>query len=417
MTIAYEPVWAIGTGRSATPEIAQDTHAFIRGALAERYGEECAAAVRILYGGSVKPDNAGALLAQPDVDGALVGGASLDPQSLRGDRARRARRTDAAHRSRSSSSTASAARPTGPGNAVALARTPVFDALWERSPHTTLIAAGRAVGLPDGQMGNSEVGHLNIGAGRDRRAGSRAHRRRRGRRHAGRRTPRCRPAFAAAAAGRGVLHVAGLVSDGGVHSHVDHLRAIVRGALAAGVPRVAVHAFTDGRDVSPHQAAGLLGRLERGVGGHGRGRSRPSSGATTRWIATTAPSAPSWRARRWWTGWGSAPSRRPRRSRRATREGLTDEFITPIVLGDTGLRIARGDPARVLQLPPRPRAPDLPRAAADARPAGDDDALRRDAGRARRLRRRAAARARWPTRWRLPACASCTSPRPRSTRT
>jgi triosephosphate isomerase len=82
VTIAYEPVWAIGTGRSATPEIAQDTHAFIRGTLSERYGEECAAAVRILYGGSVKPDNAGALLAQPDVDGALVGGASLDPQAF-----------------------------------------------------------------------------------------------------------------------------------------------------------------------------------------------------------------------------------------------------------------------------------------------------------------------------------------------
>jgi triosephosphate isomerase len=82
VTIAYEPVWAIGTGRTATPEIAQDTHAFVRGALAARHGEEAAAAIRILYGGSVKPDNAGALLAQPDVDGALVGGASLDPQSF-----------------------------------------------------------------------------------------------------------------------------------------------------------------------------------------------------------------------------------------------------------------------------------------------------------------------------------------------
>jgi triosephosphate isomerase (TIM) len=82
VTIAYEPVWAIGTGRSATPEIAQDTHAFIRSVLAERYGEECAAAVRILYGGSVKPDNAAGLLSQPDVDGALVGGACLDPHTF-----------------------------------------------------------------------------------------------------------------------------------------------------------------------------------------------------------------------------------------------------------------------------------------------------------------------------------------------
>ena len=82
VTLAYEPVWAIGTGRSATPEMAQETHAFIRGAIAKSYGEECAAAIRILYGGSVKPDNAGSLLAQPDVDGALVGGASLDPRGF-----------------------------------------------------------------------------------------------------------------------------------------------------------------------------------------------------------------------------------------------------------------------------------------------------------------------------------------------
>jgi triosephosphate isomerase len=82
VTIAYEPVWAIGTGRSATPAIAQETHAFIRGALSQCYGEECAAAVRILYGGSVKADNAAALLEGADVDGALVGGASLDPHAF-----------------------------------------------------------------------------------------------------------------------------------------------------------------------------------------------------------------------------------------------------------------------------------------------------------------------------------------------
>jgi len=77
LVVAYEPVWAIGTGRSATPEIAQETHAFIRGELTERYGEECAAAVRILYGGSVKPSNAAELMAVKNVNGALVGGASL----------------------------------------------------------------------------------------------------------------------------------------------------------------------------------------------------------------------------------------------------------------------------------------------------------------------------------------------------
>ncbi len=80
--IAYEPVWAIGTGRTATPEQAQEAHAFVRRVLADLYSEETANKVRIQYGGSVKPDNAKALLSQPDVDGALVGGASLDGRSF-----------------------------------------------------------------------------------------------------------------------------------------------------------------------------------------------------------------------------------------------------------------------------------------------------------------------------------------------
>jgi triosephosphate isomerase len=77
LTVAYEPVWAIGTGRTATPQQAEEVHAFIRGRLAEKLGSEGADKVRIQYGGSVKPDNAAALLTQPNIDGALVGGASL----------------------------------------------------------------------------------------------------------------------------------------------------------------------------------------------------------------------------------------------------------------------------------------------------------------------------------------------------
>src|SRR5207253_11449503 len=75
--IAYEPVWTIGTGRTATPRQAQDAHAFIRSQLAEGWGAEVASRVRIQYGGSVKPTNAAELMKQPDIDGALVGGASL----------------------------------------------------------------------------------------------------------------------------------------------------------------------------------------------------------------------------------------------------------------------------------------------------------------------------------------------------
>lgn len=81
VTVAYEPVWAIGTGRTATPEQAGEMHAYIRGRLAESLGMEVAEATRILYGGSVKPDNAAPLLAHPHIDGALVGGASLDAAS------------------------------------------------------------------------------------------------------------------------------------------------------------------------------------------------------------------------------------------------------------------------------------------------------------------------------------------------
>jgi triosephosphate isomerase len=81
LVVAYEPVWAIGTGRTATPALAQQVHAFIRERLAGRFGA-ASAAVRIQYGGSVKPENAASLMQQPDIDGALVGGASLDPASF-----------------------------------------------------------------------------------------------------------------------------------------------------------------------------------------------------------------------------------------------------------------------------------------------------------------------------------------------
>ncbi len=82
VVIAYEPVWAIGTGKTATPKQANEVHSFIRGQIRENFGEDAAAAIRILYGGSVKPSNVSSLMRQPDIDGALVGGASLDPDSF-----------------------------------------------------------------------------------------------------------------------------------------------------------------------------------------------------------------------------------------------------------------------------------------------------------------------------------------------
>src|SRR5882672_6337352 len=131
--------------------------------------------------------------------------------------------------------------PAGPGNAVELADTPVFDALWEKYPHTQLTACGAAVGLPDGQMGNSEVGHLNLGAGsvlkqdltRINEAvenGSLAE----------------NEVLRAAFEGFEVVHLIGLVSDGGVHSSMDHLHALIELGAALKVPHVVVHAFTDG---------------------------------------------------------------------------------------------------------------------------------------------------------------------------
>jgi 2,3-bisphosphoglycerate-independent phosphoglycerate mutase len=142
--------------------------------------------------------------------------------------------------------------PPGAGNAVSLARTPVFDRLWEQYPHAQLKASGEAVGLPPGQMGNSEVGHLTIGSGRvlyqdlmrvnkaieD---GSLVE------------NEALRGAFAR---GRNV-HLLGLVSYGGVHSHIDHLRAL----LTIAPERTWIHAFADGRDVRPESSAHDLAEL------------------------------------------------------------------------------------------------------------------------------------------------------------
>ncbi len=141
----------------------------------------------------------------------------------------------------------------GPGNAVELADTPVFDDLWQRYPHTTLTAQGEAVGLPEGQMGNSEVGHLNLGAGavvkQDLTRIDEA---------VARGTLAENDVLLEAMGGAERVHLIGLVSEGGVHSGWKHLRGLIGLAADRGVSDLVVHAFTDGRDTLPNSGAGYL---------------------------------------------------------------------------------------------------------------------------------------------------------------
>lgn len=147
-------------------------------------------------------------------------------------------------------------------NAIHAARTPVWDRLWTSAPHTLIDCSGTAVGLPDQQMGNSEVGHMHIGAGRliDQdfsRIGKAI--------ASGEftRNPALRAACDRAAANGRSVHIMGLLSPGGVHSHEDHILALIDLAAAAGVDSILVHAFLDGRDTPPRSAGASLERVMR----------------------------------------------------------------------------------------------------------------------------------------------------------
>lgn len=146
------------------------------------------------------------------------------------------------------------------GNAVFMARKPNIDKYWNEYPHTTLNASGMAVGLPDGQMGNSEVGHTNIGAGRivyqeltritkSIKDGDFFE------------NPVLNEAFDNAVKNNSAVHLMGLVSDGGVHSHIDHIRALIRFGAQKGLKKLYLHAFMDGRDTSPTAGAGYIADL------------------------------------------------------------------------------------------------------------------------------------------------------------
>ncbi|HKF20028.1 MAG TPA: 2,3-bisphosphoglycerate-independent phosphoglycerate mutase, partial [Candidatus Angelobacter sp.] len=152
--------------------------------------------------------------------------------------------------------------PPSPANAISLARKPNYDRLLKEFPNTLIHTSGRYVGLPAGQMGNSEVGHLNIGAGRIvymditkidvmiEKGDFFSH-------------PVLLEAMKNARSGGRRLHLCGLLSDGGVHSHQNHLYALLRMARQNGVDRVFVHCFMDGRDTLPTNGAAYIEQLQR----------------------------------------------------------------------------------------------------------------------------------------------------------
>lgn len=228
-----------------------------------------------------------------------------------------------------------------PGNAVLAASTPVMDRLWATYPRATLRCSGEDVGLPAGQMGNSEVGHLNLGAGfivyqwitRIDRAiadGSFF----------------ANTALIAAVDGcrerSSTLHLLGLIGDGGVHSHSRHLIALLRLARNRGLDRVCVHAFTDGRDTSPTSGLGFVAEIEAAIGQLGVGRIATVSG---RYYAMD-------RDQRWdrtrlayeviVDGVGRTAPTATAAIEAAYAEGVTDEFIVPTVIADD-----RREPCRV----------------------------------------------------------------------
>ena len=218
--------------------------------------------------------------------------------------------------------------PPGPGNAVELAETPVFDRLWAGYPHTTLDASGRAVGLPPGQMGNSEVGHLTIGSGR----------------RLYQDLMRVNESIAdgsffendvlKAAFARGKrVHLLGLVSRGGVHSHLDHVKALLEFAPE----KTWIHAFTDGRDVSPHAAVHDLAELPvdriATVVGRYYAMDRDQRLERTQ-LAFDALTV----------GMGTQTHSVLDAVQTSYDNGLTDEFIEPIVVENTP-RIEPGDTA------------------------------------------------------------------------
>lgn len=226
-----------------------------------------------------------------------------------------------------------------PTNAVVQAKPKIFEQLLNSFPHTLLQASGLAVGLPAGQMGNSEVGHLNIGSGRivyqeltritkDIEDGEFFKR------------PVIKTIYEHGKASR--LHVIGLLSDGGVHSHIDHLKAALKGAKQAGVNEVFVHALLDGRDVPPKSALTYVADLEKFMQELGLGKIATIGGRyygmdrDKRWDRE----AKAYQAMV--DGEGEIASNATEAVEKAYAADLTDEFVLPTVVDKTGC-IKNGD--------------------------------------------------------------------------
>ncbi len=224
--------------------------------------------------------------------------------------------------------------PKTPANAVAAARTPFLDRLAKSYPHTRLLCSGEAVGLPPGVMGNSEVGHLNIGAGRivyqdlmrinrSIQDGSFE-----------KNEALCRMMDEVKASGS-ALHLLGLVSDGGVHSHLEHLLALVKMARNRGLDRIFIHAVLDGRDTPPDSGAGYVRRIQDSVG---PGRIATICG---RYFAMD-------RDKRWdrvqkayqlyTQGIGISETDPVSAVQNAYHRGETDEFVRPVVMTDASAK-------------------------------------------------------------------------------
>ena len=255
----------------------------------------------------------------------------------------------------------------GPGNAVSLAKTPCLDELFSQHPFTQLEASGEAVGLPAGQMGNSEVGHLNIGAGRV------VHQELSRINHACADGTICEnevinAAYAQAAKPGAALHLMGLLSDGGVHSNNEHLYALIKHAVASGISDVRVHAFMDGRDVPPSSGKGYVQELSDFIDANGYADVVAIASVSGRYYAMDRDTR--WdRVRK---AYEAVVCANPCVAGQTAVEAMqasydneaTDEFVVPVALDDRG--IVDGDAVVFFNFRPD-RARELTRAFVDER--------------------------------------------------